>query len=73
MLNLGHLNNRYFYVFVNLIGWRELRAIALNFKVSKLQETSLCIFCRRNSRPEVFYKKGVFKNFAKFTGNTVSF
>ena len=23
----------------------------------------------RSSRPQVFYKKGVFRNFAKFTGN----
>ena len=30
--------------------------------------TRYCLVCYRNSRPEVFCKKGVLRNFAKFTG-----
>ena len=40
------------------------RAKRLNYLVEIATSVSIC----RSSRPEVFYKKGVLKNFTKFTG-----
>ena len=34
-----------------------------------LEKKQICLHTVRNSRPDVFCKKGVLKNLAKFTGN----
>ena len=47
--------------FKRIFQWHHARSLA---KCSFLQEPQ----CRSSSRPEMFFKTGVLKNFANFTG-----